>query len=290
MDGKAWSRVHGLRRCVQWAVLLSLGVLSWANMHGWTRIYGSFFALDVYGLPFADPLSVVQPLVQGAFGAAALWVGAGLSLGIALVFGRVFCGWICPYGLLSEYMWLVGKGRTGYKGKGGETLRLWWRSVVLLVLMGFSAYGAVPLLQILSFPGGLSLVPLTLWYGDPTLAGVGLLVAVPGLVLLVELVVGRRLWCAYVCPQSVLLAWTAVMGKKFWGLRWNPKVCACKPDAQGRRPCEGACSLALHMRQKGGPPRGECTHCTDCVGACRAEGQGALSVGRRSTKNDLHSA
>lgn len=275
MKHKWWAFVQPLRLCVQCAVVLALCLLPWANAHGWTRIYGSFFALDVYGLPFADPLSVVQSLLQGAVPAPALWWGAGLTLAIALMCGRIFCGWLCPYGLVSEWLWKW-RGRAGTRNPPNrEMTRVWWRSALLLCGMGLSVVG-IPLLYSLSMPGGLSLLPLKIWYGG-TVAGLVVLLGLPVLVLLLEGVTGRRWWCSYVCPQAVLLSWAAVAGKRLWGLRWQVRTCTC---GKGQRPCEHSCSLGLAMRQRGGPQRGECVHCLACVTACRAQGAGALTVGR----------
>lgn len=268
-----WGSVQKWRLGVQVTVLCGLGLLPWAQMQGWDYVFGSFYALDVFGLPFADPLSVVHSLSQGTISAPKLWIGAGLSLLLALVFGRIFCGWICPYGLFSEYVW---RWRSAGKAtKAQASLRplraLWLRTGLLLCCVALSTVWALPLLLILSMPGALSLLPLAFWYGGALLT----LLALPMAVLVLEALTRRRLWWQWLCPQSVLLSWAARLGKKMYGIRWQAKACTCPKN---HRPCEGTCSLSLPLRQVGGPPRAECLQCAACVSACQTQGQGALSL------------
>ena len=95
----------GIRRCAQTLTALVFCLLPWLNApgaHQFTLISGSLFALDLGGLPFADPVAALQVAVGGFAPAPRLLLGAVLSLGLALLLGRVFCSWICPYGFFSE--------------------------------------------------------------------------------------------------------------------------------------------------------------------------------------------
>ena len=97
-------------------------------------------------------------------------------------------------------------------------------------------------------------------------------VAVPLAALALELVAGKRLWCRFVCPQSVLLGAAAkCLPVKAPGLRigWQAANCTCK----GKAPCQQTCSLELNPRRKGGPERRDCTHCGDCVNTCASYGK-----------------
>lgn len=333
-----WAYSQAARGCVQCLVLACLCLLPWAHSVGWAGVSGSFFALDVYGLPFADPLSLGQTLLQGSISAPTLWWGAGVTLLIAVLLGRVFCGWICPYGLASELVWRLRRGRgrqstvehlnienvqrlyttrrcgapqrgvdfrengvfpenvtlqrtvfqrlpalvqTQHRGGwvlGGMASRV----LVLLVAAGASVFWALPVLLMLSMPGALSLLPTKLWYGGAAVAGLYALLALPLLALLLELLTGRRLWCLWLCPQSVLLSGAAALGAalcaRLWTVRWQAKACTC---AKGARPCATVCSMGLQVRKDSGPARSECLQCGACVAACRTKGQGALSQGMR---------
>lgn len=262
-----------LRRVVQVLVLAGLCVLPWANAQGWKEVMGNFYALYVGGVPFADPLTAAQNLATGYMPGWKLGVGAGLALALALVLGRVFCGWICPYGLLSELLW-------HWRGRKQGKLREDWawkgRTVVTLAGLAGTAWLGLPLLNAISAPGNISLLPLLGQRGWEIVELCAVFVA--GLLVL-DAGLGTRWWCRYVCPQALLLMLAAWLGSKAWrgrgvAVRWTAARCTCK----GETPCAAACSLGLRPLHKDGPPVAHCVQCGDCVTACAARG-GALRLG-----------
>ena len=87
-----------LRRCVQLGVIALFCALPWLTAHDILFAQGTLFSFRIGDLSFADPAAALQAWPpQGQ-----LLAGAALSLLLALFLGRVFCGWICPYGFLSE--------------------------------------------------------------------------------------------------------------------------------------------------------------------------------------------
>ena len=278
----------GIRRCAQTLTALVFCLLPWLNApgaHQFTLISGSLFALDLGGLPFADPVAALQVAVSGFAPASRLLLGAVLSLGLALLLGRVFCSWICPCAFFSELVSSLRRRAAGVSGGHGEpdsrrrdrrdAAFMGRAGIVLLGLVGAAALG-FPLLSLLSMPGELSLVPLLAWQEAGRAAGLILLSApaLPVAALALEALGGGRFWCRYVCPQSVLLGLAArCLPQGAPGLRvtWRASACTCK----GETPCRAACSLALNPRRAAGPPRRDCVMCGDCLKACAARG-GAL--------------
>lgn len=129
----------------------------------------------------------------------------------------------------------------------------------------------VPVLNQLSMPGWYSRALQHAVLYREVVWGAGLLLAV----LALELALGKRFWCRFVCPQSVLLSLTGMILPKRWQLRFARKACTCPASD---RPCLGACSLDLNPRVITPSLRLQCTNCGDCVDACRARGQ-ALTLG-----------
>ena len=262
-----------LRRPIQLVVALSFFVLPWANAQGWVHIRGSLFAMNIYGLPFADPLSALQVLLLEGYFAPQLWAGAVLVVLTACAFGRFFCGWLCPYGLLSELVygwrkrWALPHRKTAPM-RHAFLLRL---ALCVVGLVGAFVF-ALPLVQRFSMPGELSLAPLRVV--DGWSIGLALLFP-PGLALLIEGLSGRRLWCRYACPQSVCLSLAAQCFPGGFGVTWAPARCTCRHDD---RACQRACSLGLAPCHVNGPPRSECSQCGQCVSAC-AERGAALRIG-----------
>ena len=261
------------RRPAQLAVILFFILLPWVNAQGWTRICGSLFAMNVYGLPLADPLSALQVLLVGGHFAVQLWTGAALVVLLACALGRVFCGWLCPYGLLSELVHASRRRLPMLVHDDTATRHAFWLRIAVCVLGLVAACScAFPVLQRFSMPGELSLAPLR------ALEGWAICMAAllpPGAVLIAEGISGRRLWCRYACPQSVCLALAAHCFPGAFGVKWMSGRCSCPQDD---RPCLRACSLNLVPRRKGGPLRSECVQCAQCVSAC-AERGAALRMG-----------
>lgn len=276
------NRLFRLRRSVQAAVLLLFAALPWLNRSGFTGMKGSLFAFDFFGLPFADPLGAVQVLLSGIVPGWRLVGGAVLALTLALCLGRIFCSWLCPFGLLSE---LVHKFRRNDGRKPGGFRS---RAAVAAVGLILAPLLGIPLLNQLSLPGGLSLGLLTAAapLSDKTVHALPQQVvffALPFLpvlaVLIAEAVTGKRLWCRRVCPQSVLLS---LMARLPFAPRLQRRLdrCACKPGAQA---CRAACPLGLDPRNPRSASPLECTNCGACVLACsRVHGgdPAALEIGR----------
>ena len=270
------------RRLAQFAAFAVFCCLPWLTAKE-LGIRGNLFALDLWGLPFADPAGALQAIVCGGPKLNTLLVGALLALLLALILGRVFCSWICPFGLLSELAHslarLLGRGRAKQGVSNRVADRAFWGKTALLVccILVMALWG-FPLLGLISLPGELSLLPLLVWQEASLWALLGA-ATVPIVALLAELVSGKRLWCRFVCPQSVLLGAAATALPRHvrqWrapGLRiaWQAKSCSCTKES----PCAAACPLGLNPRHVKGPSRRDCILCGDCLKTC-AERGGAL--------------
>lgn len=278
-----------LRRCVQVATVLLFCLLPWIDALEESRfafVKGSLFALDLAGLPFADPVGALQVAAGGFVPGMRQIAGALLTLALAFFMGRVFCSWICPYGFFSELVHALrrrvfGKPVLEKADKKAHAQAFSFKGGLAVAgILGAAVLGW-PVLNLLAMPGELSLTPLRIWQE----AELGVLVllgifALPLAALAAEFISGRRLWCRYICPQSVLLGLSArLLPRAMKGMRigWQPKRCSCGKDA----PCRAACSLGLNPRQAEGPERRDCTMCGDCVKACSAKG-GALCLQSRA--------
>ncbi len=269
--------LRAVRRAVQIGVALVMAALPLANARGVHWLSGNFLALDVLGLPLGDPLAVAQVAASARAVAAPAALGAGLALVLALALGPVFCAYACPYGLLSEWSHALsrrlGRARPGRFPRGGLALRVALAGIGLAVV---GVCGLPPLLNLLSLPAAYS----RLWqYAVSGFFWLPVL-AVPAL-LLVEVLCGARLWCRFVCPQSVLLALVHRLAPPGLRVAFEARRCACGRDD---RACLAACSLDLDPRRKAAPAA--CTNCGDCVEACRQRGRAlrfALGRGREAS-------
>lgn len=263
-----------LRLFSRGGVIALFCALPWLNAAGLHGISGSFFALDIFGWPFGDPAALLQALAGGATLPVRLLLGVGSSLLLAFFLGRVFCGWLCPYGLFSEAVAAL-SSKVARRGAAAGRNELISRTVVLTFGIGLALCG-YPALTVLSFPGTLSLAPLAAALDGPGRLLFDLLVF-PATVLLLEFIFGERLWCRFCCPQGLLLGLAAWLGARcgrlgrFWSLpvQWQAGRCSCRAE----QPCGAVCTLRVQSRCKGGPDPLRCSRCGDCIQVCAGKGR-----------------
>lgn len=250
-----------IRKIVQLSALAFFCCLPFLASLGFSGISGSLFSLDFFGIPFADPASAAQVAGQSAWlgkmPSLMIFAGAGLSLLLAFFLGRVFCGWLCPYGLFAEF---AARGKKVWKH--GRRMRV----IILVSTLLLASLIGYPIITWLSMPGQITLAPLVLRGED----GLALLVLlVPFLALIIDLLLGRRFFCSSICPQATLLSGAAsLLPGRFPGLRikWQREHCACRGA-----PCEKACQFTLTPRRN--LDRGECVMCGECVSICARNGR-----------------
>lgn len=267
------TRLLGLRRLVQVALFFLFVGIPGGTSADFRGFQGTLFSFDCFGVPFAEPLGVVQIVLSGAFPDGKRVLGALTVLCMTLCLGRVFCSWFCPFGLLSEgvqgvrvlFFRVTGwKPRgSGFPSRPGTRLLMTGAGLVLVALLG------VPFLNLLFLPEtlrcGLRDVPRLFFFESipPFTEYLSILpLAAILVVLLCEGVYGARVWCRWICPQSVLLSLLSRIPAGL-RLRRDPAQCLCHND---RRACRAACSLGIDPRAALSPV--ECTHCGACVLAC----------------------
>ncbi|MDY6875671.1 MAG: 4Fe-4S binding protein [Chloroflexota bacterium] len=288
-----WSRLRRSRQAVQ--------TLAFA-----LYIYLLFAALQRRAaFPLADLFFRLDPLAAlGAMLAGRVWIPrlalALVTLGLTLVFGRVWCGWLCPLGTLLEW---VRFRETRFLGKTWFLLP--WRKVknlFLLLILAAALFGNLSLLildplalltrtmtasvlpalnhAVTAVESALYPVPFLrppLDWVERLLRGPVLPVKQPVFaqnVLIVTLFLGilalnrlaDRFWCRYLCPLGALLG----LLSKVSLLR--PVVGAtCNRCAQ----CVAVCQVdAIDTRRDYEIVPAECTVCLDCLAACPEKGIG----------------
>ncbi|MCP3950853.1 MAG: 4Fe-4S binding protein, partial [Desulfobacterales bacterium] len=93
-------------------------------------------------------------------------------------------------------------------------------------------------------------------------------------ILAVEVAAGKRLWCRYICPQSVLISLVKQLNRRRLQVGYDSDACLNKNKTD--TVCVRACSLGLDPKGLNHWPETECTNCGDCIIACKKRG-GALT-------------
>jgi len=246
---------------------------------------GTLTATEWLGvLPLLDPLAAIESAVAGRVAIPAAIGGAAILLGVAVVMGPVFCGWVCPLGLLldlnasvrrrAERGWRRLRRRAGaptrFAGFPDWRLPRWIRPLALGVSVGLSFALALPVFQLVS-P-----INLLTWGVVLGVGGAVSLVVIAAL-LAVEWV-APRVWCRSLCPLGGLYALVGARGR----LRIR-----IAPDEAGRpcRLCSRDCPMGIEVMEehvltgRRSVDHPDCTRCGTCVDGCP---RGVLALSFRS--------
>ncbi len=247
-----------------------------------------FFSLFLFFVVVTDlrylkgyPVSLfleLDPLVAlaAAIATHAIYKGLLWSLVLlvpTLLLGRIFCNWICPYGILHHFIgWLIGKGRAEERDRIEANRYRSLYSVKYLILIAMLLGAVFGSLQI-----GL-LDPICLFHRSMTTAilpAINLLVPssvyakqfffaggwVIGFLLLVLVgmnVVIPRFFCRVLCPLGAFLG--SLSAAALWRIDRDPHKCVdCDLCLKN---CEGASDPHTQLRKS------ECFVCFNCIEDC----------------------
>ncbi len=225
------------RQKLGWLILVvsaALGFLMFAPVVPWQ--FQQLVLRDVQGLG--------GPLIVGV-------IGLTLVVLLTLVFGRFFCGYLCPVGAVQEIAWHAPVPKTSPRQKNA------FIAVRALVFVVFLIMAFVLSASLLADFGIRDFFYLTLTSGS----FVFLMVVVLSMTL-------YRPFCRLVCPYGVLLSLAG--GKSLFRLERTGACIECKK-------CERACPADEAERDD---EKAECYLCGRCVDACPVPG--ALMYQRRN--------
>ncbi|KUK14389.1 MAG: 4Fe-4S binding protein [Synergistetes bacterium] len=184
---------------------------------------------------------------------------------ISFIWGRVFCGWICPLGAVQELMHRAQPHLNCYHGLPPWIDRpLKWAKFAVLFGVGYLTWKSATNLfsEYEPFKVLFNLTGTTL--------GIGIL----ALTLLISLFLSRP-FCRYICPLGAIFKITAPFS--YFKVTLDEEACVeCGLCTQ-----EGICPMgAIKCKEEGKKPiinYGECIACLECKNTCK---KGGLKVGR----------
>ena len=275
-------RSQALRRVLQ-LMFLALNVWIAAEFYLFVRFYETGGRTPwvsrppgVEGwLPIASLMNLKVLLVTGrapALHPAGMFLLLSF-LAMSWIFRKSFCGWLCPVGTLSEYLWRLGRRTFGRNFRLPRKLDIGLRSLKYLLLgLFFYAVASMPVPAIRAFLEGsygiVDDVKMLNFFRFLGLAG-GIVIAV----LVVASVFVQNFWCRYLCPYGALMGLASVASPM--RIRRDASLCI---DC-GK--CAKDCPSALPVDRLVAIRSAECTGCLQCVAECPAEGALLLAAPRR---------
>ncbi len=257
------------RRTVQIFIALAFIIIPMLNRSRYSYMYGNFLSFHMFGIPFNDPLAILQLSVKNLYLTLNNIIGTFLPLMIAYFLGTVFCSWLCPFGLFSELTQKIRKillpNRQNFLAISHKGFRF-KMIVFLLGFGGFFIFSTTPVLNQLSLPAWYARF-FQYYFGQDFVSLCFLFLLA---ILSIEFIAGKRLWCRYICPQSILIILTKILNQNRLKVAFVKDNCICKP---GYDKCGAACSLNLQPKLLDNRIELECSNCGDCIVACNKMGK-----------------
>lgn len=240
-----------LRRFVQLSILfLFLG----SNLYGWQILKGNYSSGLILGtINLSDPYAGLQILATGFIAGADVLVGAlTVLLLYGLVFGRMFCSWICPVNIITD---TAIYGSKKLKLKNTLFFNRKTRYAILILSLILSAILATPAFEIIS--------PVSMFH-RAVIFGTGGAWAVVLALFLFDFGLVRYGWCGHLCPIG---AFYSLIGK-YSLLKVRHDADQCTNCGKCFKVCHEEQVLTIINKETGFIKSGECSSCLRCVEVC----------------------
>ena len=174
------------------------------------------------------------------------------TLIFALIFGRAFCGNICPFGALQELIGKISKKKLKVPGKADKILRyIKYAVLALITVMAWitatiwvSPYDPWAAFAHIWSPGGL--------FGEMRVGFIILIIVIAASVFI------NRFFCKYLCPAGAMYG---VISKL------SPTKIK-RDDCSSCGQCSRACPMDIDVSNVNKVKSSECIACGQCVLAC----------------------
>jgi polyferredoxin len=206
--------------------------------------------------PFGGVVTIYQYATTGTFvqhiheASFALMV---IGFFLAILFGPVFCGWVCPLGTVQE--WVSTLGRKFFRRRFNhfvpeklDNVLRYIRYIVLAWVIYMTA--STSTLIFASYDPYFAL--FNLWSSEVAIGGVIILAVTLGLSLFVE-----RPWCKYACPYGAVLGLSNLF--RIFSIRRS--VTTCKADGA----CSIMCPMNIQVDTKTTVRDHQCISCLECT-------------------------
>lgn len=210
--------------------------------------------------PFGGVVTIYQYATAGTFvqkihESAFILMIIGFVL--AVLFGPVFCGWVCPYGTIQE--WFGSLGQKLFKRRYNHFIPARLDRVLRYaryLVLGWVLYMTAVSGRLIFADYDPYFTLFNLWTSE---------VATGGLVLLALTLLGslfvERPWCKYACPYGAVLGVFNLF--RVFTIRRTPGT--CKLDTA----CDIACPMNIVVSEKTIVRDHQCISCLECTSEAR---------------------
>lgn len=282
---KFYNKLNFYRKAVQIFSLAFLVAVPILVVNEIYNIIGNLYSITIFGVDIVDPAMALQTTLLSREFIEVLIIGIIIPVLLALIFGKLFCSWMCPFNTLSEYWQIITKKIFSERAKKAKSKLLeinptpWIYWGILILFFALTFILDFPLITFLSAPGIISAEISHYVMG----MGLGLEIFIVLGIIFVEGIIFKRYWCKYVCPVGGVLS--AFRIPKTLRINHNESICSCAANAE---PCSRSCPLDLSPKRDNLYPY--CYNCGLCIKTCEKTGFSALSFGfgnKKETQKEL---
>lgn len=250
--------IRRYRRISQLIVFISIFIIPLLNVFEITFVKGTFYSLDIGDIAIADPLSIFQAMISSKSFLMVMLVSTIVPIMLMILLGRIWCSWMCPYYLLTEFIESIAKKfRIKLKkptySKTRNTRTNATRFITLLIGITLTGIAGIPLLNLISAPGLISSQALVLVKFHYITFEAAFII----FLLFMEFFY-YKFWCRYFCPQGTFLS--LFRNKK--GLRVEKVVENCSNCYS----CIRTCPMCINPMEDG--LNYLCHNCGNCIDVC----------------------
>jgi polyferredoxin len=182
-------------------------------------------------------------------------------IAMSFTFGKAFCSWVCPAGLLSEVLGDLGEKIMRRRLKLPRFIDYILRSIkyLLLAFFVYAIFGAMGESALRAFLDSdyNQVADVKMYYFFADISQFSLIVVVALVVLSIPI---RNFWCRFLCPYGALLGVIGLLSPA--RIKRNPKTCIdCAK-------CAKVCPSFIKVDEVKTVISDECTSCVQCVDAC----------------------
>ncbi len=216
------------------------------------------FILFPVTLSYFSPYLIIDGASQGII--AGSFITFAVLLVTALLFGRAWCGWLCPGAGIQECCFMVNNKRV----KGGKynwiKYYIWIPWLVIIITMFVLAGGFHKVDPLHMIESGISVSEPSNYF---------IFFTIIGLFVILSTLIGRRAFCHYVCWMAPFV----IIGTRIkeWLRLPSLHLLAKKERCQLCGSCSQSCPMSLQvnqMVQAGSMKNSECVLCGTCVDTC----------------------
>jgi len=178
------------------------------------------------------------------------------------VFRKSFCGWLCPVGTVSEYLWRLGRQAFGRNYQLPRRVDVALRSLKYILLGLFLyAVASMPVPAIRAFlEGPYGIVDDVKMLNFFRLLGLTGGIVIAGLVIASVFV--QNFWCRFLCPYGALMGLAGMASP----VRIRRETSLCIDCGK----CAKSCPSMLPVDRLISIQSAECNACLQCVASCPA--------------------